>query len=330
MITPGAGPCTADGCDFFITADFIYWAVRQDHMGFAFSVPSDPFSQAAVDLGTGEYFHPKGRGEPGFKIGVGWLTDCDGWDVYLNYTWLRGRTSTKTVTPASGFTLFDANFTFGTLTVAEGNSIPQVSWESAKWDLDFNVLVFDWGRNFYISQCLHMRPFFGLKGTWQDQKLETAGVSVDPQTGDTNTSSGNHKSDFGGVGPRAGLNTTWHFSRCFSVLGEVAASAIWGKFDSKSVVVASIVGGTSSVTTLQALPTANLETSFHSVKPVMEFLLGVRWEDWWCCDEYYTSLDLGWEVQWWGGQNQFVFSHTETRWGDLGLQGLTLRARFQF
>nr|NGX27775.1 hypothetical protein [Chlamydiota bacterium] len=41
IITPGAGPCTANGCDFFITAEFLYWAVRQDHMGFVFSSPTD-------------------------------------------------------------------------------------------------------------------------------------------------------------------------------------------------------------------------------------------------------------------------------------------------
>nr|NGX26522.1 hypothetical protein [Chlamydiota bacterium] len=143
---------------------------------------------------------------------------------------------------------------------------------------------------------------------------------------DTISAVGSHKIDYWGVGPRAGLDSAWHFSKCFSVIGEVAATALWGRFDSKSL--ATQTNLTTNVTTVTSQ--TNLKTEWHSIKPVLEFFLGIRWEDWWCCDGYYTSLDIGWEAQWWGGQNQFVFSHTETRWGDLGLQGLTVRIRFQF
>lgn len=331
IITPGAGPCTADGCDFFITAEFIYWAVRQDHMHFAYTQPTATNPEPK----GGELFHPKWRVEPGFKVGIGWLSDCDGWDFYLNYTWLRPRTGTRTVTPGDGEQLLDFfsafnNFLSGNTNIVQGAPPPTVQSMKGKWDLDFNVLDLEWGRNFYISKCLYLRPHFGLKGTWQCSDLRVSGIATS-QIGSTANietifADGKHSQDYWGIGPRAGLDTAWHFNKCFSIVGEVAATALWGKFSSKSDAIQTNDQNDLVVFT----PNTNIKTNFHSVKPVLEFFLGLRWEDWWCCDEYYGAIDLGWEVQWWGGQNQIVSGVTETRWGDLGLQGLTLRFRFQF
>ncbi len=325
IITPGAGPCTADGCDFFVTAEFLYWAVRQDHLGFAATLP-EPGTTS-----VGEISHPDWRMELGFKVGIGWLTCIDGWDLYLNYTWLRPRTKNETASSKEGF-IFQDYFLFGFFS-DQGNDFA-IESETAKWKLDFNVLDLEWGRNFYISKCLHLRPHFGLKGTWQEQKFEIS-ANASQRQGSTSlfdpiTGSADLKNDYWGIGPRAGLDSAWHFSRCFSVVGEAAITALWGRFDSRAKATQTVFteGDVEGVTT--TIPAGSFKTELHSVKPVMEFFLGFRWEDWWCCDEYYTGFDIGWEVQWWGGQNQFAYFPTETRWGDLGFHGLTVRARFQF
>lgn len=325
MITPGAGPCVACGCDIFITAEFIYWAVRQDHLGFVASLPSDLTNVNSFN--RGKILHPRWSIEPGFRVGIGWVSCFDGWDFTFNYTWLRPRTKTRKATPDTNFTLEDAFFTFGNLITEETNPIV-ITEETGKWRLNFNVIDFEWGRNFYISQCLYLRPHFGLKGTWQDQHFKATALAtqeVSSQTLDL-SALGKHRIDWWGIGPRAGLESAWHFTKCFSILGEVAATALWGKFESKSFITQTDL--TNEVTTL--IPQGSFKTEWHTVKPVLEFLLGIRWEDWWCCDQFYTSLDVGWEVQWWSGQNQFAYYLTETRWGDLGLQGLTIRTRFQF
>ena len=36
IVTPNAGPCVDNSCNMFLTAEFIYWVIRQDHMGFCF------------------------------------------------------------------------------------------------------------------------------------------------------------------------------------------------------------------------------------------------------------------------------------------------------
>lgn len=326
IITPGAGPCVSCGCDIFITAEFIYWAPRQDHLGFVAAVPTVTTNTFSTNVG--KFFHPNWKMEPGFRVGIGWLSCIDGWDFYFNYTWLRPRAK-KRVQQETNFALEDAYFTFGNLITGTDIVRPLViSEEVGKWRLNFNVLDFEWGRNFYISQCLYLRPYFGLKGTWQDQHFKAAAIGI--QTIDAVdvpvTSLGKHRIDWWGIGPRAGLDSAWHFTNCFSVLGEVAATALWGKFESKSFITETNLSF--EETTIN--PQGCLKTEWHTVKPVLEFLLGLRYETWWCCDRFYTALDIGWEVQWWQGQNQFVNYLTETRWGDLSFQGLTVRTRFQF
>ena len=52
---------------------------------------------------------------------------------------------------------------------------------------------------------------------------------------------------------------------------------------------------------------------------------------WWLSDDDWRKLEkAGWEIQWCGRQNQFLAFFTETRDGDLGLQGFTLSFEFDF
>ena len=90
--------------------------------------------------------------------------------------------------------------------------------------------------------------------------------------------------------------------------------------------------------------TNNVKNDFHTIKPVLELYMGLRWEDWMCCDCYHYSIELGWEEQWWANENQFFSVEplvivnngpnrsrlTESRLGDLIMQGLTVKVRFDF
>lgn len=106
VITPNAGPCVINGADLFITAEFLYWTIRQDHLAFAFSTPEiiDPL---VIPEGKGSVFHPDWEFNPGFKVGLGILFDHDGWDLYANYTWIRSKNIRKNTSIKSGFVLRD-------------------------------------------------------------------------------------------------------------------------------------------------------------------------------------------------------------------------------
>ena len=95
IITPGAGPCVARGFDVYITVDFIYWTAREDHLGFAFKQTVDANNSV---VSRGNVSQPDWNFRPGFKVGLGFMYNHDGWDAGANYTWFRGRNTKKSVT----------------------------------------------------------------------------------------------------------------------------------------------------------------------------------------------------------------------------------------
>lgn len=214
LVTPNAGPCVRDGADIFVTGEFIYWTVREDHLGFVL----------AQSNSKGSLAHPDWKFSPGFKVGLGMLFDHDGWDIYANYTFLRPHDITKEVKSSSERVLIDNVWIFN---IGAAQTIYQQAF--TKWDLNFNVVDLELGRNFFISRYLQLRPYFGLKGTWQEQEARVAFHGTASNVPTTNVSE--NKIDMWGVGLLAGLDTAWHFSKSFSLVGEVAASALWEGFE---------------------------------------------------------------------------------------------------
>lgn len=314
IITPGAGPCVSRGWDAFVTAEFIYWTAREDQLDFAIF---EPIQDGTTLAGRGKVASPDWNFEPGFKVGVGLLYEHDGWDLYVNYTWLRVRNTreslrvedpqTQRITPIGDSASF------------AGLNQP-ILFASANWELDFNALDAELGRNFFISRCLKLRPHFGLKGTWQDQNFLVVGRDETLESEDVN------KLHYWGIGIRAGLDTTWHFNQCFSLVGEVAVTALWENFevDRKSGFLPQQGGVFIPALLLY------VENDFYTLKPILEFFLGLRYETWFCCDSYHISLEGGWELQWWNQQNQFFQLSLGSRCGDLNLNGLTIKLRFDF
>ena len=322
IITPNAGPCVECGVDLFITAEFIYWTAREDHLAFA-AQGSLQDNLVTPEVRKGKVAEPGWKFSPGFKVGLGFITDHDGWDLYANYTWLRPKTSKKKLHPVGDLVVQDAFNWIGTTTLAGTNNGQTISKAEGKWALDFNVVDLELGRNFFISRYLKLRPHFGLKGTWQKQRMDTKFKSVNAN-GDKFVARNTDRLDYWGIGIRGGLDTSWHFNTCFSLFGELAISNLWERFEVE-----------------RKSTTQNLETrlfsvpmylcdNFHTIKPVIELFLGLRYEDWFCCDTYHMSIEAGWEEQWWSDQNQLIQYWVETRGGDLFLQGLTVKLRFDF
>lgn len=317
IVTPNAGPCVSCGADVFVTAEFIYWAVRQDGMEYAFTFPTETTVDTLSGLPQGKFFSADdGLIEPGFKVGLGMMFDCDGWDLYANYTWLRPD-NTETARPSPGLSLF--------VNVGENGVQEGITSVQSKWKLWFNVIDLELGRNFFISQCLHLRPHFGFKGHWQEQKWDILAPRVEPNDGMSSNIIDNLKMCYWGVGLRAGLDSAWHFTPCFSLVGEVAASVLWQRFEPKTISYEQIFLPDDTVNFEIGF---NSKNDFYSIKSVIELYLGLRWEDWFCCDEYHYSIEAGWELQWWGDQNQLL--RAPFVGGDLGLQGLTVKLRFDF
>lgn len=336
-ITPKAGPCVKEGSGIYVTADFTYWTAREDNLEFAMTQSERVVSGTSTKAPKSRIYQLDSHWAPGFKVGVGHDLCFDGWDVYAEYTWFNSTVKRKTPSSlSSALELSDSFWLINNpnlVTLAGTTPVPLFSLPgssaSAKWHLAFNVVDLEFGRNFYISRRIMFRPYLGLKGTWQTQKLDVdfngtglnfAVVPVPVQASMKN------KMENWGVGILTGVGAAFHITREFSIVSNLALSALWEQFKIHRLdnAFSSSVG--------VAVSSINVRNQFHSIKPVLEWMIGVRWETWFSCDTYHFAVDGGWEIQNWFSQNKFIRSagSASSNSGDLTLQGLTIRTRIDF
>lgn len=365
-ITPKANPCVDCGLNIYGTVDFIYWTAREQGTAFGATSGFRSFGTGTPVSGTptGKVIQPHNKWRPGFKIGLGIDFCHDGWDLYTQYTWFRSNSGSRSTTingvPSlvgtllsagpgiTGTTLSDSYWgiatgapqffggVVGNVDAAGATPVAQpMQFQTVRgsWNLHFNVIDLELGRNFYISPRLTLRPHFGLKGTWQKQQLHVSFSNPVTALGAffTNdpSNSVNMRNKFSnwGIGPRAGINTAWHFYRLFSLVGDIAVTGLLDhfsatRFDTRHEVVGGVVSNDSAV---------HLKNSFYTFAPVVEWMLGFRFEKWTLHNDYHFAFDAGWESQHWLFQNQFIRAYSaESNNGTLGMHGLTLKARFDF
>ena len=166
-----------------------------------------------------------------------------------------------------------------------------------------------------------LRPFYGLKGAWNKQHMNIAFNSL--STAITNSMTNEVKN--WGVGVRAGIDTSWHFCRGLSIFGDMAFTGLCEEFKARRF-------DTSATAGVITGSTANLKENQYVVAPVIEWMLGLKWETGLSCDAYHLSIAAAWEEQVWFGQNKFLrLQYTVPTNGDtLTLQGLTVDVRFDF
>lgn len=294
-----AGPKVCMGSDLYFTGSFIFWWPHQEGTEYAMSgIGTDPNKGDTHDVDYG--------GKPGFKVGLGYAPPHDGWDLYAFFTWLHA--SGDDATSADNLSTLVSTFN------------PTLTGANVDWELKFNTLDLELARNFFVSRYLKIRPFAGVKGTWQDQDYTvnylTDNVAFGPRRIRIDQ-------DYWGFGIRGGMNSAWHFTNMCSLFGNFAISALWSGYD---------VDRKDSEFPL-GVENIDVETknNFHTVSPVLELAFGFRFETWFYHEEYHIALDLGWEEQVWWGHNRYItLSQPQHNGGDLTFHGITFTTRFDF
>ncbi|MCB1107876.1 MAG: autotransporter domain-containing protein [Chlamydiia bacterium] len=318
---PGAGPRVEHGIDAFITGDFIYWTARMDGLAYVITGQGDQINS----VGKGSAKYPDWRWSPGFKGGIGLNLPHDDWDVYAEYTWYQSSAINATNIRGNGM-LPPWNIS-SILSLLENNS--SITQARGKWDIHFYAIDLSLGRNYFISRFLALRPFASLKWGWVNQDyrvrylLETTNVD--------STVSMKNDQDYWGIGLRSGLNTSWHIDTSWSFYANVALSALWSQFeiDRQDTRTDTRNGGTPQPNT--TIVVFNSEDSFHTIKGVIEFGMGLRGEWWFSDNRYHFMIQGGWEEQLWLNHNHLLKTHfTQSDHGDLILQGMTIKLRFDF
>lgn len=326
-ITPTARTCPKSSGPYLI-GSYLYWKPQIDNIPivakytFLGNPPNDYVTVKRMDFDW----------ESGFKVGFGYNIKRDRWDFRLNWTELHslmhetfqtGLSYNGPISPIPGF-LAVLSDTVGTGTEALFVFCMQAK---TKWDLDFDTLDFEVGRDFFISSNLSLRPFAGLKAAKIDQRFkveyfdnfELDSNIVNPILFDYSKTTA--KQDHDAIGPRIGINTRWNiasFNLAFDA--NAAFSLLWSKLEAQ---------------TKGQIPSHDIIDSVIDNKtfmePVFEIFLGFDWRH--CWRWFGLNISAGYEMQYWLNETQMFEtvqnSHIPSN-TDLTLQGLTASLKLEF
>lgn len=355
-------PYTCNG-DWVITAAGFYWNAHQDGMEYAIVSEFIPAgARAGETLIDSVYKNPDFKWDFGFKLGIGYNTTCDGWDIGILWTHYRGKAfSHNEAELEDNFALLPLWSDFGLIISAgsangtTGTDLPLFATDiETNWKLDLNLIDIELGREFWTGKRVSLRPFVGLRVAFikQDFGIVHHGGNFEIPA---NQSTFNLpvpvndfvklNNDFKAVGIRPGLNSIWNIGCGWGIYGESALSILYGRFDiehrEKTKEIAAPFDEDKVMET---------KDGFRAARLALDLALGVKWSALFCDCKYGFSAQLGWENHLFLDQNQlwrvtksgaFNFSGSGTfepkytntfvqNRGTLDTQGWTLTLRFEF
>ncbi len=299
--------------DFYVTASYLYWLAKETGLDYAITTPT----AGNIDTVQGEVVNLEGDYSSAFKVGLGWNTGHDDWDVYGEYTWYhKSFTSSKSV-PAN--TTMEPVF----YSAARSGSY-QASSTSLKWKPRLDFLKLEFARSEYVGTHLTFRPSMGLRGGWIKQQINQSANLTSPST--VNNLLSNNKSSSWFIGPRMGVDTNWIFDYGFRMFGNTALTVPYQK-----ITVWSKQYSRTSPTQL----TVNIKDVKHQINPQAELATGLGWGMYWgkCV---HIDLAASYEFQYLWAQNAIRSLidarqiRTDGNPGALMLHGLTVTARLDF
>jgi hypothetical protein len=198
------------------------------------------------------------------------------------------------------------------------------------------------------TQSLEMTPYYGV-ATSIITRRQVQVFTNDYFSGNTNnnynfynTANGAfyqnyQKYTWWGVGPLAGLRTSFMFGSNVSVYGDVFGSLTYGQCSTRASTFSKRVQSVSASVQTAAIYVpieAALEQRMFQFSPEMNFNLGIRWEEKFSDDSKRIRLQIGYEAAYYFQVMKTIVNDTlsyRTEDGaGLGIQGLVLEGSFDF
>ncbi len=341
-----ARPVLKDRADLFFSAELLIWKPREDDLNFATELDTIPITDNSFRNGNVQNW--KGKWAPGVRLGFGYNTCYDGWDLALIWTHFNSRNKKSSngndcdCCPCAPGVFQPEYFPKDYLgTGANTSPLYVTEAESKRWKLQLNMLDLELGREFYVSKWMTVRPHVGVRGGWINQKFKVeyeGGNFLAPAfTTDSGTfAAGTTREDeitmrnkFWGVGLRAGLDSKWGLGCGFSLYGKLALAALWGKFKvNQNHTLENIAGTTGTL--------SKIRNNFSVCRPIADLALGVRYDHTFSNGAWGLGAWAGWEHHYFWGQNKLFkmsgsnYDVVDQNNGDLSLAGVNIGMSFDF
>lgn len=305
------------GTGLFLTGEWLYW--RASEKGLTYAImgdhdnPLDPVPQQI--LSNGKSLHPDFKYHSGYRIGAGWVMPHDHWDIYCTYTryHVLNRDSANIgaqapdlanilIPPPPG--QYIAPFWIAKLFI---NNLPApVNSANAAWKLHIDLIDALLGKEFCISKWFTLRPFFGMRTGWINQKYNLHFTRLQAPFEPSNIAHKwdlDMKNDFWGIGVKAGLDANWCMGYGFSIFGDAAISLLNGFFDTRFKQTAQ---GFDVDEILSSNDFFENKNNLHTNVLIADLGIGLEWSKSFCNDRFLFAIWGGYEQHIFFEQNQFM------------------------
>lgn len=296
-------------CGLFISVDFLYFYGRETNLAYAAKSQTTSFGTTELTNQTLLFSptslqHLNATWDPGVRIGLGWNTNCDGWDLAFYWTYYYNSSKQKkTVDNPSLLIPSNQNFAYITQWGDPALNSGNIVFNSIKGEWKFRYNNFDLvtGKRYWLSKCFTMRPFAGLRGLLTETHFISSGSRSNymPSSTDTNVLTyseiAKFKNTSWGVGFVVGIEPTWFFTPCFSFFAGADIALVWGNHRVKKSEQILFSDINASVTNASVDSRASSSSSYYYMTPGLDLGLGLRYENYYCENQYHLQVDLGWE-----------------------------------
>lgn len=260
--------------NWFVSADFLY---LKPLVQFIAKTTESTGTNQGLPVATSTISAFQQKFSPGVRALVGYNTNYDGWDVFLNYT---------------GFYYKRTNST-----------IDDISYGSMSYKCDFTQTDLDLGRMYAISKHLSVRPHVGIRGIWLAQKLLTNTYSnfyTPPEVPISPPVTSNSKASISSYifGIESGCEATWQFSKYISLFSHVTASMLSNSQNTR----------VTGISLYSIAPGEDRTRVNYNSRLILgaDLNIGLRFDRNYSSDQYHFSVSLGYEQHALYNLNTFV------------------------
>ena len=300
-VPPAAHPAGKENLTFLVGASYIFWQPFQagTNVAFGTGILTNPSTEA------GNIYTPQFNAQSGFKVNLGANVDHDGWNVNAEYTWFYNNPGMRTNKLPT-----DAGDIFSKFTL---DTPPQIKGLQSMYKNQFNRIDAVLDRAFYAGHYLALTPFIGLLGAWDMQYL-----NFDTQSNqvtiafNNNTVSTRSNQSWWGIGPYAGINSSYFFTNEWAIYLNSGVSMLLANHETSQKQYEYDLSNNI------AAYTYNTNANINAVEPMLEGALGLSWDSYW--PEWAVHVTVAWELQTYFAHSRFDTNVME----NYSMQGLTI------
>ncbi|PCI92715.1 hypothetical protein COB11_06745 [Candidatus Aerophobetes bacterium] len=332
----GTGQYQIHGGGWFIEGEALLWHARSAGTDWVLVLNQAAFPQ------QGHIKSLDFSWDWGFRVAVGKFFSHDAWDAQIIYTRFHTGDHAK----------INRDFTTASGTGGqEGATGPSgTSLGTFQYKLTYDCVDLELGKSVFPSSRLNLRPHAGIKSLWMNGKGRLSSENfIDaldtflPVAGNVNVKVLD-QSKFWGIGPKAGIDLNWFFSKQLRLRSAVEGSLQWSYFQ----VIEEELINVEPVGSPQASTTTRITANMHRFVPTARMLMGLSWGDYINNHKNFLEVGIDYEVNYFWRANQqlnqedtvpanLTLSSTQSVRllfdrisDDVAFQGVTFRVRFDF